>query len=161
MVMGLCVRILLFSAEIEEGRSAQVVKTSLVLFWGAAPLFCLYHSGSIRHYFPSPGRQLTDCVGTHHGNLTPPRISPSCPHCLCLWLGRSIITRLLTRSLRYSLPMLFYGPMDPLCTFLPSFTAEQRIRSLCCYRWSWRIFQCRFGSSFESLSPADVSRCRI
>ena len=28
------------------------------------------------------GRQQTDCVGTHHGNLTPPRISPSCPHCL-------------------------------------------------------------------------------
>ena len=34
----------------------------------------------IRHY--SPRRQQTDCVGTHHGNLTPPRISPSCPHCL-------------------------------------------------------------------------------
>ncbi|EHM38626.1 hypothetical protein HMPREF0372_03924 [Flavonifractor plautii ATCC 29863] len=28
------------------------------------------------------GRQQTDCVGAHHGNLTPPRISPSCPHCL-------------------------------------------------------------------------------
>ena len=27
-------------------------------------------------------RQQTDCVGTHHGILTPPRISPSCPHCL-------------------------------------------------------------------------------
>ena len=38
--------------------------------------------GPIRHYFPGPGRQQTDCVGTHHGNLTPPRISPSCPHCL-------------------------------------------------------------------------------
>ena len=38
--------------------------------------------GPIRHYFPGHGRQQTDCVGTHHGNLTPPRISPSCPHCL-------------------------------------------------------------------------------
>ena len=37
------------------------------------------------------GRQLTDRVGTRHGNLTPPRIAPSCPHCVRLWLGRSII----------------------------------------------------------------------
>ena len=37
------------------------------------------------------------CTGARHGNLTPPRVSPSCPHCLRLWLGRSIITRLLTR----------------------------------------------------------------
>ena len=28
------------------------------------------------------GRQQTDCAGAHHGTLTPPRISPSCPHCL-------------------------------------------------------------------------------
>ena len=27
----------------------------------------------------------------HSGNLTPPRISPSCPHCLRLWLGRGTI----------------------------------------------------------------------
>ena len=57
------------------------------------------------------GRQQTDCVGTHRGNLTPPRISPSCPHCLRLWLDRSIIIRLLTRvvlvssaTMRNSLP---------------------------------------------------------
>ena len=49
------------------------------------------------------GRQQTDCAGTHHGNLTPPRIAPSCPHCLRLWLGRSIIIRLLTRV----------GPVSP------------------------------------------------
>ncbi len=49
------------------------------------------------------GRQQTDCAGAHHGNLTPPRIAPSCPHCLRLWLGRSIITRLLTRV----------GPVSP------------------------------------------------
>ena len=30
------------------------------------------------------GRQQTDCAGAHHGNLTPPRISPSCPHCVIL-----------------------------------------------------------------------------
>ena len=47
----------------------------------------------------SPGVRAAsgDRAGARHGNLTPPRISPSCPHCLCLWLGRSIITRLLTR----------------------------------------------------------------
>ena len=28
------------------------------------------------------GRQLTDRVGTRHGNFTPPRIAPSCPHCV-------------------------------------------------------------------------------
>ena len=38
--------------------------------------------GPIRHYFPSLGRQPTDRAGARHGNLTPPRISPSCPHCL-------------------------------------------------------------------------------
>ena len=31
---------------------------------------------------PERGRQLTDRAGARHGNLTPPRISPSCPHCL-------------------------------------------------------------------------------
>ena len=39
------------------------------------------------------------CTGNHqaadgcrlHGNCTPPRISPSCPHCVKLWLGRSTI----------------------------------------------------------------------
>ncbi len=42
---------------------------------------------------PLPGAAATslDCAGAHHGNFTPPRISPSCPHCLRLWLGRSII----------------------------------------------------------------------
>ena len=44
--------------------------------------------GSIRHYFPSPGRQLADRAGARHGRLTPPRISPSCPHCvICGWTG--------------------------------------------------------------------------
>ena len=38
--------------------------------------------GSIRHYFPSLGRRSKDRAGARHGNLTPPRISPSCPHCL-------------------------------------------------------------------------------
>ena len=54
-------------------------------------LFGVYTAGSIRHYFPSPGRQTKDRAGARHGNFTPPRISPSCPHCLWLWLDRSIM----------------------------------------------------------------------
>ena len=32
-------------------------------------------------------------AGTAHGSCTPPRISPSCPHYVPLWLGRSTIIR--------------------------------------------------------------------
>ena len=46
----------------------------------------------IRHYFPRQGGNL-NCAGAHHGTLTPPRISPSCPHYVPLWLGRSTIVR--------------------------------------------------------------------
>ena len=56
------------------------------------------------------GRQQTDCAGAHHGNLTPPRISPSCPHCLWLWLDRSIIIRLLTRVGPVSLAAMRNSP---------------------------------------------------
>ena len=62
-----------------------------------------------------------DRAGARHGNLTPPRISPSCPHCLWLWLDRSIITGLPARvgqDSRGVLPQcetarhrLFYGRM--------------------------------------------------
>ncbi len=37
------------------------------------------------------GRTTGPRLATRTGNLTPPRISPSCPHCLRLWLGRGII----------------------------------------------------------------------
>ncbi len=45
----------------------------------------------------SPDIRAADgtCAGAHHGHLTPPRISPSRPHCVIrkngLWLGGSII----------------------------------------------------------------------
>ena len=39
-----------------------------------------------------PGRQQTDRAGARHGNLTPPRISPSCPHKVVLiWAGVSLL----------------------------------------------------------------------
>ena len=82
----------------------------------------------------SPGVRAAsgDRAGARHGTLTPPRISPSCPHCLCLWLGRSIITRLLTRvgpvfenqsQCETARHRLFCGRMGPLCTFLAVFDA--------------------------------------
>ena len=53
-------------------------------------LFCL-SLACIRHYFPRPGRSAKLRRAPHSGNRTPPRISPSCPHCLRLWLGRGTI----------------------------------------------------------------------
>ena len=41
-----------------------------------------------------------------HGNHTPPRISPSCPHCLSLWLDSEYRS---TVSLRDSLPKLLWA----------------------------------------------------
>ena len=55
------------------------------------------------------------------GNLTPPRISPSCPHCLRLWLDSEY--RMVV-SLRNSLPELLLAGWGPLVTFLAVFHAE-------------------------------------
>lgn len=41
-------------------------------------------SSPIRHYFPDCWAVNWSAAGTAHGNLTPPRISPSCPHCVIL-----------------------------------------------------------------------------
>lgn len=35
---------------------------------------------------PKPWAAKLNCAGAHSGPFTPPRISPSCPHCLRLWL---------------------------------------------------------------------------
>ena len=52
---------------------------------------CSCVAACIRHYFPRPGRSAKLQRAPHSGNLTPPRISPSCPHCLRLWLDRGTI----------------------------------------------------------------------
>ena len=64
---------------------------------GAAPVsrndprrFCRL-SSPIRHYFPDCWAINWSAAGTAHGNLTPPRISPSCTDCLYLSLCRSTI----------------------------------------------------------------------
>ena len=142
---------------------------SIAIPFRAAPAvsdICVSNDGPIRHYFPGPGRQQTDCAGTHHGNLTPPRISPSCPHCLWLWLDRSIITGLPARVGQDSRGVL------PQCE-----TARHRLlcgRMGTALHLSWPSLM-RFPaqvvlahppaslqpSSRRGLSSADVSRCRI
>ena len=64
---------------------------------GAAPVsrndprrFCRL-SSPIRHYFPDCWAINWSAAGTAQGNLTPPRISPSCTDCLYLSLCRSTI----------------------------------------------------------------------
>ena len=47
------------------------------------------------------------------GNLTPPRISPSCPHCVWLWLDSEYR---LTVSSQDSLPKLLWAEWIPLVT---------------------------------------------
>ena len=114
--------------------------------------------GSIRHYFPSPGRQLTDRAGARHGNLTPPRISPSCPHCvipipLGAVAGQEYHDRL-TGSSRFDLP--FSNPGNG-CTLAALFS--RLFMELCSTGGSWRIF----GSAVPLLGgpSTNVSRCRI
>jgi len=55
------------------------------------PGFSFVSNGSIRHYFPSHGDEREQRLAPLHGILTLPRISPDCPHCVWLWLDRSII----------------------------------------------------------------------
>ena len=45
----------------------------------------------ICHYSPRLGRTTKPRRAPRSGTLTPPRISPSCPHCVWLWLGRGTI----------------------------------------------------------------------
>ena len=85
------------------------------------------------------------------GNLTPPRISPSCPHRLRLWLDSEY--RMVV-SLRNSLPELLLAGWEPLVTLLG--------------RLSCRISaQVSLRAPAASLSPlvrgppTDVVSCRI
>ena len=115
------------------------------------------------------GRQQTDCAGTHHGNLTPPRISPSCPHCLIpvspgAVAGQEYHYQIADEGRAGSKPAAMRNspPQAVLWTdghrsapFLAVFDAVSRTGGL--------------GASSsvasallpEGLSSADVSRCRI
>ena len=56
----------------------------------AAPAFEILMLAPVRRFFPEP-RQLLNGSWRCSRVCTPPRISPSCPHCVKLWLGRSTI----------------------------------------------------------------------
>lgn len=58
----------------------------------AAPAFEILMLAPVRRFFPEPRQRLNG--GWRRARVcTPPRISPSCPHCVKLWLGRSTIVR--------------------------------------------------------------------
>ena len=127
------------------------------------------------------GRQLTDRVGTRHGNFTPPRIAPSCPHCVVPVSPGAVAGQEYHDGWRGSDQGSFgspgrnakqpatgcfvdgWVPLRTLCAALIGAAVEGRDfpSRLSPYRWSWRILQRRFSPPPGGLSPANVSRCRI
>ena len=58
----------------------------------AAPAFEILMLAPVRRFFPEPRQRLNG--GWRRARVcTPPRISPSCPHYVKLWLDRSTIVR--------------------------------------------------------------------
>ena len=43
---------------------------------------CSCVAACIRHYFPRRGQERKPRLAARHGTCIPPRISPSCPHCV-------------------------------------------------------------------------------
>ena len=56
----------------------------------AAPAFEILMYAPVRRFFPEPRQRLNGSWRCSRV-CTPPRISPSCPHYVPLWLGRSTI----------------------------------------------------------------------
>ena len=127
------------------------------------------------------GRQLTDRVGTRHGNFTPPRIAPSCPHCVVPVSPGAVAGQEYHDGWRGSDQGSFgspgrnakqpatgcfvdgWVPLRTLCAALIGAAVEGRDfpSRLSPYRWSWRILQRRFSPPPGGLSSANVSRCRV
>ena len=77
-----------------------------------------------------PGQKLKLCLAAHHGNFTPPRISPSCP-----FQGRSTNAgAVIARQIGHD---LLSGRSDPLPTLLAAFM------QIPCTGGSSRSLQCR------------------
>ena len=91
-----------------KGRSCLGWKHIAIPGYGAALIifFKVLLLSPIRHYFPDCWAVNWSAAGAAHGNCTPPRISPSCPHCLSLWLDSEYRS---TVSLRDSLPKLLWA----------------------------------------------------
>ena len=77
-----------------------------------------------------PGQRLKLCLAAHHGNLTPPRISPSCPFQDRSTNAGAVIARQIGHD-------LLYGRSDPLPTLLAAFM------QILCTGGSSRSLQCR------------------
>ena len=81
-----------------------------------------------------PGQKRKLCLAAHHGNSTPPRISPSCPFQDRSTNAGAVIARQIGHD-------LLYGRLDPLPTLLAAFMQNVRTggssRSLqCCCPFS-------------------------
>ena len=82
---------------------------------------------------PGMGGSTEPRLAPRSGRLTPPRISPSCPHCLRLWLGRSLIIlarvgpdRYRTAAMRNSPPQaVLWTDGSRFAPYLAVFDADQ------------------------------------
>ena len=128
---------------------------------------CYLICACIRHYFPrrQGNRSGPQLASLRHGRLTPARISPGCPPCLRLGLGRSIIIPggVIAKQPATGCFVDGWVPLRTLCAALIGASVEGRDfpSRLSPYRWSWRILQRRFSPPPGGLSPANVSRCRV
>ena len=77
-----------------------------------------------------PGQRLKLCLAAHHGNFTPPRISPSCPFQDRSTNAGAVIARQIGHD-------LLFGRSDPLPTLLAAFM------QIVCTGGSSRSLQCR------------------
>ena len=77
-----------------------------------------------------PGQKLKLCLAAHHGNFTPPRISPSCPFRDRSTNAGAVIARQIGHD-------LLSGRSDPLPTLLAAFM------QIVCTGGSSRSLQCR------------------
>ncbi len=97
----------------------------------------------IRHYFPRPGRTAKLRRAPHSENLTPPRISPGCPHCVIprsrgAVAGQGYHCRQM-RSWRNRLPYLLLDRWTRWAPYWPSLIGvKEKDRLLVSYRWSSR-----------------------
>ena len=81
-----------------------------------------------------PGQKLKLCLAAHHGNSTPPRISPSCPFRDRSTNAGAVIARQIGHD-------LLSGRSDPLPTLFAAFIQVR------CTGGSSRSLQCRYPFS--------------
>ena len=127
-------------------------KNVAILIWNSSRRIYFYF---LLILFDTTSRIMGGCTNQRlvppSGNLTPPRISPSCPHCLRLWLDSEY--RMVV-SLRNSLPELLLAGWGPLVTFFDR---------LLCRVYAQVSLRAPAASLFPLVRgpPTDVVSCRI